>query len=91
MCLLSLGTGIPQVKDVLLTERSFKPFSTKFTTSFFLEVGKMKSFFLFYNFNNFSPYAESLKKYDSSSTQSTGDPEVFETFFPSTTSISSSS
>ena len=39
------GTGIPQVNDVLLTERSFRPFLTKLTTSFLLEEGEIKSLF----------------------------------------------
>ena len=39
---LFLGTGIPHVKDVLLIDKSFNPFSTNFTTSFFLDVGKIK-------------------------------------------------
>ena len=35
------GTGIPQLKDVLLTDRSFKPFPTNFITSFLLDAGRI--------------------------------------------------
>jgi len=37
-----LGTGIPQEKEVRLTDKSFKPFSTNFITSFFLDKGRIK-------------------------------------------------
>ena len=33
---------MPQEKDVLLTDKSLSPFSTNFTTSFFLAMGRMK-------------------------------------------------
>ena len=42
-----IGTLIPQVKDVLLTDKSFKPFFTKFITSERLERGKNK-FLIFF-------------------------------------------
>ena len=48
MCLSLSGTGIPHEKEVLLIDKSFKPFSTKLITSFFLDLGKIKSLF-FYN------------------------------------------
>ena len=43
ICFLFFGTGMPQEKEVRLTDRSFKPFSTNFITSFFLDSGKIKS------------------------------------------------
>ena len=33
---------MPQVKDVLLTDKSLRPFFTKFMTSFFLDNGFIK-------------------------------------------------
>ena len=36
---------MPQEKDVLLTDKSLSPFSTNFTTSLFLEIGRIKSGF----------------------------------------------
>ena len=41
-----VGTLMPQVNDVLLTDKSLRPFLTKFITSFLLEIGSINlSFF----------------------------------------------
>ena len=44
-CFWFLGTGMPQENEVLLTDKSFRPFSTNLTTSLFLEEGNIKSGF----------------------------------------------
>ena len=40
---LLFGTGMPQEKLFLLTERSLRPLFTKLITSFFLDRGAIKS------------------------------------------------
>ena len=42
MCLLLFGTGIPQVNEVRLIDKSLRPFFTKLITSLFLDFGKIK-------------------------------------------------
>ena len=46
-CLSLLGTLIPQVKDVRLTDKSLRPLLTKFITSVRLERGRIN--FLFFS------------------------------------------
>ena len=43
MCFESFGTFIPQLKLVLLIDKSFNPLLTKFRTSFFLDRGEIVS------------------------------------------------
>ena len=62
MCASSVGVLIPHSKDVLDTDKSFKPDSTNLITSFLFEVGLMKLGLFLYKFNNLSDHSESLKK-----------------------------
>ena len=90
-CFGFLGTGMPQVKEVLLIDRSLRPFLTNCITSFFLELGKIKLGFFSKCSNNLFWHLDNLKKKDSSSTHSTTEPEVFEIFLLPSVIISSSS
>ena len=74
MWLLSVGVLIPQSKDVLDTDKSFKPDSTNLITSFLFEAGLIKFGLLLYKSSNLLDHSESLKKYDFSVIHSTGPP-----------------
>ncbi len=58
----SFGIGMPQLKPVLVMERSFNPPLTKLTTSFFLAFGRMQFGSFSYQSSSAFSYFESLKK-----------------------------
>ena len=65
---------MPQLNEVLDTDKSFKPDSTNLITSFLLDFGLIKSGFFLYRSNNLSDHSDNLKKYDFSVIHSTGPP-----------------